>query len=238
MTGTEFLYALLAGVIPSMVWLFFWTREDSDQPEPRALLAACFLGGMLAVLLAIPAEKYVATLVSDQSYQYLFWAAIEEAFKLIAVLSIAFMSRWNDEPIDAMIYFIAVALGFAALENVLFILGSVSDGGLASSVVTANMRFFGATLVHVVSSSLIGFGLGLTFFRGRLAKVIGGLAGLAAATAIHAAFNLTVVNSGPNDTLRIFAWVWAGVVIVIVLFEEIKAVRPADAPAINTSRLT
>ena len=237
MTGPEFAYALASGIIPSLVWLFFWTREDEHQPEPRSLLAACFICGMLAVLIAIPLEKYVAGLVSSQVYQYSMWAVIEEVLKFVVVVAVALQTKWNDEPIDAMVYIISVALGFAALENTLFILGALSNGNLLSGIVTGSLRFFGATLVHVVSSAAIGFGLGLTFYRGYVSKAVALFIGLAAAVGIHLAFNLAIVGSGPNDTLKTFAWIWAAVVILIVLFEEVKAVRPGDAPIIHTSRL-
>lgn len=226
MTGTELIYAVIAGMVPSLVWLVFWTREDRDQPEPRSLLVGCFLAGMLAVLFAIPAERYVAALVADPTRQYIWWAAIEEVLKLIAIVAVALHANSNDEPIDAMIYCIAVALGFAALENTFFIMQPLSSNDVATGIITSNMRFIGATLVHTISSALIGFGLGLAYYRSKTAKVIFALLGLAAAISIHAAFNIAIVSSGPADTLKAFGWVWGAVVLLIVLFEEVKAVKP------------
>jgi RsiW-degrading membrane proteinase PrsW (M82 family) len=226
MTGTGFMYALLAGVGPSLVWLFFWTREDRDQPEPRSLLMGCFLAGMCAVFLAIPAEKYVAALLGGGPSMYALWAAIEEILKFVAVAAVALHSRYYDEPVDAMIYCIAVALGFAALENSLFIMGPLISGSLSVSLTTGNMRFIGATLVHVVSSGLVGFFLGTTFYRGRFARFLAWAVGLAGAIAIHSAFNIAIVGAGVMDTLKAFGWIWGAVVIMIVLFEEVKAVKP------------
>ena len=88
------------------------------------------------------------------------------------------------------------------------------------------MRFIGATLVHVVSSATIGFMVGSAFYRGHVAKIINTLLGVAAAIALHASFNLSIINAGSMDTLRAFGWVWGAVVLLIILFEEIKAVRP------------
>jgi protease PrsW len=226
MTVTGFVYALLAGVVPSLVWLFFWTRENEDQPEPRSLLMGCFLSGMFAVFLAIPAERFAALLVGSGPLMYTAWAWIEESLKLIAVATVALHSRHYDEPVDAMIYLIAVALGFAALENTLFIMGPMMNGSLSVSLTTGNMRFIGATLVHVVSSGLIGFFLGLSFYRGRFAKFLALIVGLSGAIAVHAAFNIAIVGAGAMDTLKAFGWIWGAVVMMIVLFEEVKAVRP------------
>jgi RsiW-degrading membrane proteinase PrsW (M82 family) len=226
MTGSEFLYAVIAGLLPSLVWLFFWSREDHEQPEPKSLLAGCFLAGMLAVLFAIPAERYVANLVSDPTWRYTFWAAIEEILKFTAVAAVALHARSNDEPIDAMIYCIAVALGFAALENTLFIMQPFSGGDMAAGIITGNMRFIGATLVHTISSAFIGFALGEAYYRGWLAKASLCVLGLIAAIAVHASFNIAITSAGPADTLKAFGWVWGAVVLLIVLFEEVKAVRP------------
>lgn len=225
MTISLFIFALLAGLLPSLIWLFFWLREDANA-EPRPLLVACFIGGMLAVIVAVFVEKYIADIVSDQTLLYSLWAAFEEIAKFVAVALIALHSGYNDEPIDAMIYCITVALGFAALENALFIMGPLAGGDVAKSILTGNMRFIGATLVHVVSTATIGFALGWSFYRGFFAKLFALVIGLGSAIAIHTAFNLSIVTGGAADTLKAFSWIWGAVVILIVLFEEVKAVRP------------
>ena len=225
-TTTTFIYALLAGLLPSFIWLFFWIREDILHPEPRTLLAASFLGGSVAVILAVFAEKYVGTLIHDQSYRYVAWAAIEEILKFAAIAFTALSSKANDEPIDAMIYCITAALGFAALENMLFVLGPLASGSVGTGILTGSMRFVGATLVHIVSSAVIGFALGMTFYKGPLARYISALIGVILASTLHAAFNLSIINSANGDAFKSFAWVWGAVIILIVLFEEVKAVRP------------
>jgi RsiW-degrading membrane proteinase PrsW (M82 family) len=221
-----FLYALAAGLLPSLFWLWFWLREDRLHPEPRSLIAGTFLGGALAVFIAIFAEKWIADVVSDTATRYIWWAAFEESIKFVTVAVIALHTRYNDEPVDAMVYCITVALGFAALENTLFILGPLSGGYLAQSIVTGNMRFIGATLVHVVSSAFIGFTLGWAFYRGWFVRIIAFALGLSGAIALHAAFNLSIINTQADDTLRAFGWVWGAVVLLIILFEEVKAVHP------------
>jgi len=219
-------YVVLAGVIPSLIWLWFWLREDNLQPEPRWLLVATFFGGVLSVIAALFVEKFISDMVTDFPMRYLLWAAAEEILKFTAVAMIALHSRHNDEPIDAMIYCIVTALGFAAIENTLFIFGPLTGGQIAQGIVTDSMRFIGATLVHIVSSATVGFALGFTFYRGRIAKFIALILGLSAAIALHAGFNLSIMNATTIETLKTFTWVWAAVVILIILFEEIKSIRP------------
>ncbi len=225
-SGTTVIYAVIAGFVPSFIWLFFWLREDAQHSEPRSLLIATFVAGMLTVIAALVCEKYLSDLIADDTWRYISWAAVEETLKLIAVAIIALHGDYNKEPLNAMIYCTVVALGFAAVENTLFALGPISSGSIAESIVSGNLRFIGATLVHTVSSALIGFSLGYVFYRGYLAKFIALVFGLSAAIALHAAFNLSIISLSGTDTLRVFAWVWGAVVILIVMFEEIKAVRP------------
>ncbi|MDO8430514.1 MAG: PrsW family glutamic-type intramembrane protease [Candidatus Taylorbacteria bacterium] len=219
------LYALLAGVLPALLWLWFWLREDNLHPEPRSLITKSFLGGMVAVALAVIFEKYAFDIISDQVYRYITWAAIEEIVKFMAVALIALHSRHMDEPIDAMIYCISVALGFSALENALFILSPLDSGHIMRGIVTGNMRFIGATLVHTVCSAIIGFMIGITYYKNVFWKTLALVLGLILAIVLHAGFNLSIIDETVTNTLKVFSWVWIAVVILIILFEEIKSVR-------------
>ncbi len=226
MSALAVLYSFLSGILPSLIWLWFWLREDRLQPEPRSLLIFTFFGGMVAVALAIIGERWIASIYTEPTIQYTLWAFVEEIAKFVVVAVIALRARANDEPIDAMIYCIVAAIGFAALENAFFIMDPLSNGEVARAIVSGNMRFIGATLLHIVSSASVGFILGYVFYKGTFAKIVAAVIGVAIAGSIHAAFNLSIINADSMDTLRTFAWVWGAVVILIVLFEEIKLVRP------------
>ncbi len=225
MNVSTLVYAFLAGILPSLIWLWFWIREDI-HPEPRWLIIITFLGGFLAVIASIFAERYVAGFNLETSLQYTLWAGVEEVFKFLAIAVIALNSDFNDEPIDAMIYCVVGALGFAALENAFFLFQPIMGGAIAESIITGNMRFIGATLVHLVSSASVGFALGYVFYKGYFAKIIATIIGLVTAITLHSAFNLSIINGTTSDTLKAFGWVWGATVILIVLFEEIKVVKP------------
>lgn len=222
-------YALLAGLLPALLWLIFWLREDNLHPEPRYLITGTFLSGMVVVVIAVFLEKYASDIIVDEKYRYIAWAAIEEITKFLAVALIALKSRYMDEPIDAMIYCITAALGFAALENALFILSPLDTGDITRSIVTGNMRFIGATLVHVVCSSVIGFMIGLSFYKNAFLKALSLIFGVILAIALHAGFNLSIINETVTNTLKVFGFVWLAVVILIILFEEVKGIRPKGA---------
>jgi RsiW-degrading membrane proteinase PrsW (M82 family) len=224
-----FLYAFLAGILPSLLWLFFFTHEDSGHKKHRAVIFGCFLGGAVAVIIAIFAEKIIADSVTDPTTRYTLWAAFEEIIKFAIAGFIIYYTAEHESPIDIMIYCASVALGFAAIENTLFIFGPLSDGSIAQALITTNMRFIGATLVHVVSSAFIGFMFGYFYYQGWFTKTLAVLAGITGAIALHATFNLSIINASSTDTLKAFGWIWGAVVVLIILFEEVKSVHPKVA---------
>lgn len=226
MNLTNLAIGIISGVLPSLLWLWFWLREDNLHPEPRSLLTGTFIAGAAVVIFVLPLQMIAARYAVDESMRYIIWAAIEEILKFAAAFVIAFKSHDMDEPIDAMIYLITVSLGFAAVENVLFIFGPLADGNLATTIVTGNMRFIGATLVHVVCSAIIGFSVGFVFYRSRFVKILSATAGVAIAITLHSLFNLSIIGGTATSTLKTFGWVWAGAVAIIILFEEVKAIQP------------
>jgi hypothetical protein len=72
---------------------------------------------------------------------------------------------------------------------------------------------------------LIGFCIAFVFYRGVWAKIAMTIIGLVGAVAIHSAFNLSVLSASPQSILSIFAWIWCAVIVIMILFEEIKAIH-------------
>jgi protease PrsW len=218
------IYALLGGIIPAIFWLEFWLREDAHQ-EPRHVILGAFLIGMASVVIAIPLEHIANLYFPNYSTATLFfWAAIEEIVKFGSAYIIAIRSRFNDEPIDATIYLITSALGFAALENILFLLGPLADGDIAKGVITINLRFIGATLLHVICSGLVGVFIGLTFYKKKITRILSVSTGLLVAIVLHTIFNSLIIKS-ELSILVIFSGVWLGLVAVILILEHIKKIK-------------
>jgi len=240
-----FSYAFLIGFVPALVWLGFWLLEDLRRPEPKALLLRAFFAGMLAVLLVLPLQKIAIGLIPGGSITHttlpliFTWAAIEEVMKLGVAALLVLGNRAVNEPIDLPVYLITVALGFAALENTLFLLTSLGNGTLFSSFITGNLRFLGATLIHVLSSSIIAGALAFAFYDGILKKIRYGLMGVILAIALHTLFNFSIINTRADNLLTIFAGVWVGVVFLLLALERVKLVkRPAWWEKMFTSKRT
>ncbi len=223
---TQIFYAILSGLLPALLWLWFWLREDNLHPEPRERVMKTFIAGICVVLFVLPVQMFFSSTIDHESSKYLVWAFSEEFFKFLAAWIVAISTDVMDEPIDAVIYMITVALGFAAVENTLFVLKPIFEGDLIRSIVTTNLRFIGATLLHVVSSASVGLCIAMAFYHNRETRRIALVSGLILATALHTAFNLFIIKTSTDETLRIFSAVWIAVVILLFLFEKVKTITP------------
>ena len=90
LTASTLFFAIAGGFIPSLLWLWFWLKED-NKPEPRVNLIYTFIAGMIAVPIAMVFEYltlFQAGLVG--SFSLLAWAFIEEILKYGAVRKAAF----------------------------------------------------------------------------------------------------------------------------------------------------
>ncbi|NBV76714.1 PrsW family intramembrane metalloprotease [bacterium] len=218
--------ALAGGFFPSLAWLWFWRREDREHPEPRYLIALAFLGGMLTVACVIPLQKAVAPLIPTTTLLFTVWSAIEEVCKYLSARITVLWRRDDDEPIDPVIYMIATALGFAALENTLFLLSPLAGNSLRQTIITGDLRFVGATLLHVLSSSIIGCALGIAFYKSRVAQFWWLIAGILSAIAVHSTFNYLILNVPEAYLVRTFSVVWISLIVVFAVLEYIKRIHP------------
>lgn len=221
-----FIYAFFGGLLPALLWMWFFNHED-PHPEPRKLLAKTFVAGMGTVVVAMLFQELLRDLFGGEinSNVLLSWAIIEEVLKFAVVWMIALRTRFMDEPVDAMIYMITIALGFAALENSLFLVTPLSEAAYFNTALTGGLRFIGATLVHVVSSGAVGAFIAASFYRRKKIKHEAIVAGLAVGTLLHWGFNLLIIEAAQTTVLRIFALVWIGVIILMLIFERVKQMR-------------
>lgn len=224
-TAPNLFYALIGGILPALFWLWFWIQEDRLHPEPRSKIFLAFLGGMAAVILVYPFEKWAYASFGMSNTTIFIWSAIEEIAKYVMVTITVLRSKAFDEPIDAMEYLITCALGFAALENTLFILNPLLEGNALQGLVTGNMRFIGASLLHVVSSALLGYCIAREFYRGKILKITWRIIGLTIAIALHTVFNMFIIYDNGSKIFIVFSFVWIAAIGILLLFEKIKKLQ-------------
>lgn len=226
-TTNTFLVALVLGLVPSLFWLWFWLREDRLHPEPKSMIMLAFLGGMVATMLAYPLERAVANIGLSDQQRFFVWVVMEELLKYGALVFLIIRSPYFDEPIDAVIYMITIALGFAALENTLFILGPLASGDQTTAINLTALRFVGATLLHVASSALVGISMSFAYFKVKGHRILFSVLGITAAITLHTIYNLSIVESSdPSAVYNIFIGLWVSVLGVLLACERIKNLPP------------
>lgn len=227
------LFALLGGILPTIAWLFFWLQEDVKDPEPRSLIFFSFLSGMLAVFIVFPLQLLAKNHLGDSPEEYvlLAWAAIEEVVKFAMISFVALQSVYFDEPVDAMVYLVTVALGFSALENTLFLLTPLLAGDTSAALITGNLRYMGATVLHTAASALLGACISLAYCHGWFMRTIAIIGGLILATGLHTGFNILIMKGDDLSTALAFGATWIAIILVLMAFERSKHITCDIHPA-------
>ena len=209
-------------IVPIAALVLFWAwyhyHKDRHLPEPVSHLFMAFLlggvafglGKLMYQSLELLDLRYDAFLLADSDrfglflYAILAIGPIEELAKLIPFLLVIRHFSEFDEPIDGIIYASFIALGFAAVENVLY-LQFVSPG-------EALARGFAGPVVHIVFASIWGYYVGRACLeRRRLLPTIIVAVGLTAL--LHGVYDYLVIAM-PKFALPISAlmvlglWVW------------------------------
>ncbi|MDP3956776.1 MAG: PrsW family glutamic-type intramembrane protease [bacterium] len=207
---------LLFGILPGAIWLLFYLQEDIDHEPVKEILYAFFAGAAITIIvlgLQNIFSDISAPFISINTFSpiYLFiLAGIEEFFKFGAAYLLISRSKYFNVPVDAMVYMIVVALGFATVENIGALQNQFRETAMLSAILgTATLRFIGATLLHTLASALVGY----YWAKGLIAKrLISRLAiGLFIATSLHATFNFLVLQNQEQITYPIL-------LLVIVAF--------------------
>ncbi len=160
------LIILTASLLPVIVLLVYIYRKDQYQKEPLSLLLKALLGGVLAGMLDIALLTFFrfAEVTSFSSglhhslYQAFCQAAMPEEFcKLFFLYLFIWKSKYFDEYYDGLEYAACVGLGFAGLENLMYVL----EGGLAVAV----GRALFAVPAHFFFAIIMGYFFAFAKFR-------------------------------------------------------------------------
>jgi RsiW-degrading membrane proteinase PrsW (M82 family) len=154
-----------AAVVPSLVLLWYFHSKDK-YPEPASVVWMTFGLGVLSIipvlLMAFPMVLVLSQLGARDPYligisdAFLTAAVPEEACKLAVLLLYSARRSAFDEPMDGLVYGVAASLGFATLENILY----VASGGLP----TALARALTAVPGHAMLGAIMGYYVGQARF--------------------------------------------------------------------------
>lgn len=222
----ETLSAIFGGMMPAIAWLTFWMRsEETRDREPWGLVIMVFIIGMLSVLVAIPLQHAVISYIETQEATMMAWAAIEEIAKYLCVMLIIKNNIHVEDPVDFPMYLMAGALGFAGLENILFLMNPDIVSDTNARWLTGNLRYLGSTLLHAVSTGMVGIAVGISYYQNWKNKFLYVIGGLTLATALHGTFNLFIMNASDHEFFRIFGFLWVVTIISILLLEKLRRLK-------------
>ena len=191
----ELLFLALA---PGIFLLWYIYRKDRYEPEPLRLVLWIFLLGALSV---IPAGLF-ETLFPESISGFIVAPVVEELTKFLVVFLFVYHRAEFNEPVDGIVYAAAASLGFATVENILYVL----DGGVATGIVRAVASVPG----HVIFSCIWGAALGLAKFRPGPSRFGIVAAGLLGAMVLHGVFNFSLQFFGIAGFLLILVVIIPG----------------------------
>lgn len=253
----HFLFYFL-GFLPSAIWLLFYLRKDS-HPESNRMILITFFFGMLSAGYALILElafREIANFLKDNGNVYDFLrvffdgafaleysqllikillvfiggALIEELAKYFVLRLWVFQHSELDEPVDLVLYMIIAALGFAAIENVLFLINyrPPPDEILTplKGLIAMGYRFISATFLHALSSAIFGAFIALSFHYIKKRRAYF-LAGLVISCFLHGIYNWYIML---NERLFIIILLIGLSLFVGFIFEKLKKLKSICLP--------
>ena len=205
---------LLLAIAPVFTIILYIYYKDKHDKEPKKLLLISFLlGAVVSIIIttiAYAGLEYLLPLkdefsVSQQFIQAFFVVALTEEFsKFIIVRYYAQPKKAFDEPFDGIMYAVMVSMGFAATENILYVL----EGGYVTGV----LRAFTAVPAHATFGILMGYFMG----KAKFSKYKTGLnlCGLLLAVIFHGFYDFFLfINFVPGVWNGAFISLFIGIIL-------------------------
>jgi len=212
---------LISSITPVVIFMFLIYNKDSIK-EPIGLLMKCFFGGFLSIIITLIIVRFTTPFGAGFSspfarsfFDAFFQAAFpEEISKLMILYWIVWKHKDFDQHFDGIIYAVFVSMGFALIENLLY----VYEGGLSVALTRAVLAvpghgFFGVAMGYYFSLAKFHNGPKKTEF---LAKC------LLVPAILHGLYDFALMYAGnsADNPLLILALIIAFTIIVIVIWKR------------------
>lgn len=221
----RYILYIVLGLLPSLIWLSYFLRKDV-HPESNRKIIDVFLWGAFSAVPTALAELFVLYVlnrifhlsgVSDGLAELvralIGIALMEELFKYFVVKYRVLKDPEFDEPIDVMIYMVIAALGFAALENILYLFTETNGLSVYEPFQIIILRFAFATFLHALASGTLGFFIALSFCDPKKRRLLFSI-GLAIAVLSHGFYNFGIIRTVGENKLLIPVLILGALTIV------------------------
>lgn len=231
-------FFVILSIIPALLITYLVWRADITTREPLSMLIATFILGILFAGFAAVFNTFTRPFFSLIPYIgtilffFIIVGPIEETVKWLAIRLYAYRTPSFQTVLDGAVYGAAAGLGFATIENTLYIsqhyLNTLQTGALTGTPVQAVLPIaFSRTLAgpgHVLYSAIAGYYLGLAKFNPDNAGPIV-IKGLFIAAMVHALYN-TLVTVLPLTLIAFigFIFIYDGT-LAYVIYRKINRYR-------------
>jgi RsiW-degrading membrane proteinase PrsW (M82 family) len=220
-TLKNLLLAIVTGVFPTFLWLWFWFNQD-EKPQTAGFLSLMYILGMVCIFIVLPFKGVIENSGLEQKEYLLAFAGIEEIIKVLITALVVFRPKFIKKPTDYTLFLVTTALGFSALENTLYLIEPITKNNLSFVLFTGNLRFIGATLLHTICVAIVGIMIGIAWTDSKFMKAMHGLFGLGLAISLHAIFNYFILVNTTRSIMIGLAGLWFIGIIVVVIFGRIQ----------------
>ncbi len=208
------MYLLLLAVAPVLIIIIYIYFKDIYEKEPKSFLLKNFLlGAIVSIIITTILYGFTDIIlpltnkfsVFQQFIKAFFVVALVEEFsKYIIVRYFAQPNKEFNEPFDGIVYGLLVSMGFAATENIFYVL----DGGIT----TAILRAFTAVPAHATFGILMGYYMGKAKFSNN--RIVLNLSGLVLAIIFHGAYDFFLfIEFIPGIWVGAFVSLFIGIVL-------------------------
>lgn len=146
------LFSLLLAVVPAVLLMFFIVGKDKKQPEPPLQLVKAFFMGVGAVVVTLIFNGFIGSVFHFDSTTIggnigsAFWCAAipEECAKLLMLWLLLRRNKYFDEHFDGIVYAVMVGLGFALVENLLYMFDNYNEWltvGIARAILSVPAHY-------------------------------------------------------------------------------------------------
>ncbi len=199
----EFLIIIAAALLPAiLLWGYIWKMDQKKEPTSLLIKATCY--GVLICLPVAMVESMISgvlfgeggptTLFGTTVDAFMVAAIPEEAFKLFALHRILKNNPYFDEHFDGIVYAVCVGLGFAGLENILYLFDN-ADNWLS----VAFLRSLMAVPGHYAFAVLMGYYYSVYHFVNRSRRTRAMI--LVAPVLAHGLYDALLMSASVNAAL-------------------------------------
>ena len=183
-------YLIILATIPPVFLAYYIYSKDLYEKEPRKIVLKSFLYGFFAFIPIFIIEIGFQAIFDHNQKMELFGsvflfsffvvASVEEGVKYTILKLYSFKQTDFNEPYDGIVYAVMISLGFAMIENILYVI----QGGID----VAALRMFTAIPLHATCGVLMGYFVGKAKFKIKNRNLFL-FFGILSATTLHAVYN-------------------------------------------------